>query len=479
MTTVPYTFATQSGNIPLSELDDNFSTLANAVPSYANTAGTVTNSNQANITSVGNLISLSVVGNITGNYILGNGALLTGITASGSGATGPQGPAGNIGATGLTGPQGPTGPSGGGGSSNVINVSPATTSLSAAHYPVFVQNVGTDTTPLVDNDFVTGFRYVPQSSTLELGELSATGNVSGSYFVGNGSLLTGIIGGAGNTGATGLTGPQGPIGLTGATGAGSSNAALLTGNTLSSNVTISSLTSVGTLTSLSTTGNVTAGNIIGNIVGSGAGTPTITSTGNLVLSAVGAVQVIGNLTANNTISATGNITGNYFIGNGSLLTGISGAGTVGATGATGPSGGPIGATGATGPQGPSGPQGPTGATGAGSSNAALLIGNTLSSNVTISSLTAVGNLISLSVTGNVTANNYIGAGAGTPLLSSNVNLDLSSPTAVRVIGGGTFKLPNLSSAQIANLTPANGDMIYNSTVNKFQGYENGAWGNLI
>jgi hypothetical protein len=91
----------------------------------------------------------------------------------------------------------------------------------------------------------------------------------------------------------------------------------------------------------------------------------------------------------------------------------------------------------------------------------------------------VGSLTSLIVTGNVTADNYIGAGAGTPLLSSNVNLDLSSPTAVRVIGGGTFKLPNLSSAQIANLTPANGDMIYNSTVNKFQGYENGAWGNLI
>jgi hypothetical protein len=195
------------------------------------------------------------------------------------------------------------------------------------------------------------------------------------------------------------------------------------------------------------------------------------------------------------VSAVGNITGNYFVGNGSLLTGITGAGATGPqgpqgpsggpTGATGPqgpqgpSGGPIGATGLTGPQGPQGPSGLTGATGAGSSNAALLTGDTLSSNVTISSLTTVGNLTTLIVTGNVTADNYIGAGAGTPLLSSNVNLDLSSPTAVRVIGGGTFKLPNLDSAQIANLTPANGDMIYNSTVNKFQGYENGAWGNLI
>jgi hypothetical protein len=29
------------------------------------------------------------------------------------------------------------------------------------------------------------------------------------------------------------------------------------------------------------------------------------------------------------------------------------------------------------------------------------------------------------------------------------------------------------------LTPENGDIIYNTTDNKFQGYENGAWANLI
>jgi len=48
-----------------------------------------------------------------------------------------------------------------------------------------------------------------------------------------------------------------------------------------------------------------------------------------------------------------------------------------------------------------------------------------------------------------------------------------------VIGGGTFRLPNLSAAQVANLTASNGDLIYNTTVNKIQGFENGAWGNLI
>jgi hypothetical protein len=60
-------------------------TVANAT--YANTAGvasTVTSNAQANITSVGTLTSLSVTGNITGNYFIGNGSQLTGVTAGNS-----------------------------------------------------------------------------------------------------------------------------------------------------------------------------------------------------------------------------------------------------------------------------------------------------------------------------------------------------------------------------------------------------------
>ena len=50
---------------------------------------------------------------------------------------------------------------------------------------------------------------------------------------------------------------------------------------------------------------------------------------------------------------------------------------------------------------------------------------------------------------------------------------------VSVFDGGVFKLPGLTSAQIANLTPVNGDMVYNSTSNKFQGYQNGAWVDFV
>jgi hypothetical protein len=45
----------------------------------ATTAGTVTTNAQPNITSVGTLTSLTVTGNVSGNYILGNGSQLTGL----------------------------------------------------------------------------------------------------------------------------------------------------------------------------------------------------------------------------------------------------------------------------------------------------------------------------------------------------------------------------------------------------------------
>ena len=112
---------------------------------------------------------------------------------------------------------------------------------------------------------------VSSTGVVVAGTVSATGNVTGNYILGNGSQLSGII--------------------------TTVDANTLTGNTLSSNVVNSSLTSVGTLGSLSVTGNVDSGNL----------------------------RTVG------LVSATGNVTGNYFIGNGSQLTGViasSGAGNL-------------------------------------------------------------------------------------------------------------------------------------------------------
>jgi hypothetical protein len=80
MSTVPYTFATDTGNIPLSQLDANFAN----VKAFANTAGYVTGADQANITSVGTLVSVSVTGNITSGNVRTAGLISSTGTVTGS-----------------------------------------------------------------------------------------------------------------------------------------------------------------------------------------------------------------------------------------------------------------------------------------------------------------------------------------------------------------------------------------------------------
>jgi hypothetical protein len=139
------------------------------------------------------------------------------------------------------------------------------------------------------------------------GEVSATGNISGNYFIGNGSQLTGVA-------------------------ASSVYANALIGNTLSSNVLYSSLTQVGTLANLSVTANVTGGNVLtggivsatANVIGGNISTGgVVTATGEIISAAnitganlvtAGLATVSGNITGANlltggVVSATANITG--------------------------------------------------------------------------------------------------------------------------------------------------------------------------
>ena len=45
--------------------------------------------------------------------------------------------------------------------------------------------------------------------------------------------------------------------------------------------------------------------------------------------------------------------------------------------------------------------------------------------------------------------------------------------------GSTLRVANLTTTERNALTAANGMIIYNTTDNKFQGYENGGWANMI
>ncbi len=67
-------------------------------------------------------------------------------------------------------------------------------------------------------------------------------------------------------------------------------------------------------------------------------------------------------------------------------------------------------------------------------------------------------------------NNNVGMGTITPDTSSI--LDLTSTA-------GALLLSRMTTTQKNALTPVNGMVVYDSTLNKFQGYENGGWANLI
>jgi hypothetical protein len=211
---------------------------------------------------------------------------------------------------------------------------------------------------------------INSGNSFTFANVTATGNVTGNYFVGNGSQLTGLPESYSNANVaaylptyTGnLVSLTGNISTTGnITGnyfvgnfSGQASTAVTAGTV--TDAAQPNITSVGTLTSVSVTGNVIAGNITGN--GSGltsitganvtgtvanatyatsagnatsattadtvttAAQPNITSVGTLSSVSVSGNIVGGNIATAGLITATGNITGSYFIGNGSQLTGL-------------------------------------------------------------------------------------------------------------------------------------------------------------
>jgi hypothetical protein len=267
---------------------------------------------------------------------------------------------------------------------------------------------------------------------------TVTGSTTVLNFTGSGVSVTG-------------TSSQANITITGGSGGspGGSNTQIQFNNSGSfggsANLTFDSSTqTLGIGGNISATGNIVGSYFIGNgsqLTGlpasygnsnvvtllAGFGSNTISTTGNITGGNInGGANVNATTHTGTTVSVTGNITGSNFFGNGSQLTGIVSS--------------------------------------YGNSNVAA-------------NLAAFGSN-PISTTGNVTAGNFIGGGAGTPTITSTTNLDLSAASSVRVIGGGTFRLPSLTTAQIANLVAVNGDIVYNSTTSTIQAYAGNVWGNI-
>jgi len=241
--------------------------------------------------------------------------------------------------------------------------------------------------------------------------ISTTGNITAGYFVGNGSLLTSL------TGAN-VTGT-----VANATYAVNSNAATYAG-TVTTNAQ-PNITSVGILTAINTSGAISAtGNIQGNVfIGNGAGLTNIPA-GNIV-GAYGNANVAANLAAfaNNPISTSGNITAGYFFGNGSGLTDINAANIVGAYG---------------------------------NANVANFLGNGFGSNtITTTGNITTGNLLTggvVSATGNVTGANINSAVFQAVNSAGGALRNASGSNQLQWGGGGGN---NLTVDVAINISPAN------------------------
>ena len=168
-----------------------------------------------------------------------------------------------------------------------------------------------------------------------IGKVSTTGNIAGNYFIGNGALLTGISAGGTNysnanvaaylpTYSGNLTAGNAVIGNVGIRGNGiyDINGIVIENADLTHGATAALI--------LPTNGNPAAiqlNNIYGNVVLQAGFNGTITNT--ILVDNAGNLSVSGNIRAAGVIRASGNVQGNYFIGNGSALTGITASANTG------------------------------------------------------------------------------------------------------------------------------------------------------
>jgi hypothetical protein len=85
----------------------------------------------------------------------------------------------------------------------------------------------------------------------------------------------------------------------------------------------------------------------------------------------------------------------------------------------------------------------------------------------------------VTINGNITATGSISTGGGSFTGNVNINGNITTTGTVTAgsisTSGGSFKLPVLTQAEINALTPTNGDLVYNTTVDFVQCFQANAW----
>jgi hypothetical protein len=315
----------------------------------ATVAGTVTTNAQPNITSVGTLTSLSVTGNITGGNLLTGGLIL---------ATGNIGTSGDVNATGnIAGgnvfTNGQVSAAG-----NVTGANLVTSGMVTATGNVFTSGQVSAAGNIAGGNVISSGNVEAGSNVVAVGNVSgahfntggrvsATGNVlSGGFFIGNGSLLTGITAGniTGNVASANVAGTVTTNAQPNITSVGTLTSLTVSGNTTSGNLLTGGLIlatgNIGTSGNVNATGNIIGGNVFTNGQVSAAGNVT---GANLVTS--GMVTATGNIRTSGQVSATGNIAGGNVISSGNVEAGSNVVAVGNVSGGNLRTGGQVSATG--------------------------------------------------------------------------------------------------------------------------------------
>jgi hypothetical protein len=432
--TVPFTFANQTGAIPLSELDANFA----AVPNAANVAGTVTANAQPNITSVGTLTSLSVTGTTSTNLIFQRAPIIS------------------LGAN-------------AGFSSNIDFIAIGNSAAGNNNQQSYAIAIGSQAGFNNQGNHSISIGQLAGNSSqgsdsIALGQLAGTFNQSsnsiaigrsaGNLSQGPYAVAIGAFAGNNNQGSNSVA-----IGSFAGYPSVANSAVVINGDTTpldapNSGLYISPIRSNNSSNVVfynTTTKELTYSTAYGN-ANVAAYLPTYS----------------GNLTSLNKVSALGNISGNYFIGDGSQLTGISAGNIVGSysnanvaaylptyTGNVTANyfiGDGSQLTNVSAIQLTSG------------NNIVVTVGNTQSATFFTTGVSLPGNV----TTGNVNSGNII----------SSANINLKAANLVNVTQS-LFRLASFSTTQAANLTPQRGDMIFNNTLGNVQIYTGTKWGNIV
>jgi hypothetical protein len=248
------------------------------------------------------------------------------------------------------------------------------------------------------------------SALASTANITTTANIAGGYFIGNGSQLTGLSASYSNANVATLLANFG------------SNTISTTGNVTTGNLTVNG--NITYVNSNVVTINDKFINVANNAATSGAANGGGLGVG--PVDAEYATLIFNNgTTAWNTnipLSVNGNVAGNYFVGNGSALTSISGASVVGAVANA------------------------TYAVSAGSAGSAITaeqITYAIQANIT-----GVGTLGNLSVAGNTTVGNLLTGG----LISAAGNITANGSISTGGAGTGNITGANLISAVSMSLT---------------------------